>query len=127
MGLWVPVACGEFSEGVGGKAVGETAGTCWQPTLAAGTEALPSLFIRLDKEDLGYLSSLLGTTHLLSGKGLINWLRVGWEGFVTDGGAQWLSSQGFGDGQSWGPFLTLGCLGSHLELQWSTARRTWCQ
>lgn len=96
MGGWVHVAGGgECSTKEGeGKAVGETAASSWQPTLtAAGTE-------QPGKEDLGRLSSLLGTTHLLSGKGFVNWLCVSWEGFVTEGGAQWLSSQGFVGRQS---------------------------
>lgn len=96
------------------KAVGEIAVSCWPTLTAAGTQ-------QPGKEGLGSLSSFLGTTYLLSGKRLLDWLQVGWEGV-----AQWLSAQGFGGRQSWARILPVRCSGSRLELQWYTARRTWC-
>lgn len=61
---------------------------CWQPTLTAAGTQQPG------EEDLGSLASHLGTTSLLSGKGLIGWFQVGWEGCRRDGVAPWLSTQG---------------------------------
>lgn len=101
------------------KAVGERALSCWPTLTAAGTQQPGKEGLAACPPSLGHIPAFREETpRLVAGER---------GGSMSDGVAQWLSAQGFGDRQSCTPILPLGCSGSRLELQWYTARRTWCR